>query len=401
MKSGKKVGIIGHGNDQWVAGILYLKSLIVGRYLLSENNRETALFIHKEYHNNQDYVELEGFLEGIDQFDYFYGSSFPWLKNSIHATKRLLQNRFPLVPHNNLPGLLAGRKIEVIFPANALLSKKYSSAKLIGWIPDFQDVHLPQYFTWTDRIRRRIGFWKMALIADKIILGNQLSYEDACRLFPAMSHKFEALPFTLYLGNNWRLGDPDTIGRKYNLPEEYLMFPSQFWKHKNHRNLFEAVLILKNKGLTVTLVCTGLLHDSRFPDHCSELLEFIKSNGLTEHIHILGLLPRTDQIQLMRKAKAIVQPSFFEGWSALLEDCRGLGKTVFVSDTEVHREQKPDYALFFDPHSPIALANLIEQHWDNLPPGISNEREELGERLNRDGLKDFAQRFSIICNSIQ
>ncbi|GAB2784992.1 hypothetical protein GCM10027275_31660 [Rhabdobacter roseus] len=239
----------------------------------------------------------------------------------------------------------------------------------------------------------------MARKADKIIVSNPFSYNDACRLAPKAKNKFELLPFCMYLGDNWRKEDPEVYREQYNLPENYLMFPSQFWKHKNHLMLFEAIHKLKKQGKPVVLVCTGAFHDFRFPDYADSLKNFIHEQGLEEEIRILGLLPRKDQVQLMRGARAIVQPSLFEGWSALLEDCRGLGKTVFVSRTPMHLEQEPDHAFFFDPHSSSELAELIDQHWDSLPMRADPAREQMGERKNIDGLKNFARRFLEICQS--
>jgi len=400
MDNSKRIGIIGYGNDQWVAGVLYIQSLIIGRFLLNETAKNTSLFLHKDFHNAKDFLGFSDQIEKISQFDYFYGSAVPVIKRIYIAWKRFYQDKRPIFPDNNLPRMLAEQQTEVIFPANALLSSKYSKTKLICWIPDFQELHLPEYSSWVDRARKQLAFKRMTKVADRIVLSNEFSYQDACRLAPNYHHKFAILPFTMHLGKDWRLPDPLETCKKYDVPDDYLMFPSQFWKHKNHATLFKALFILKLKGMKANMVCTGVFNDPRFPDHCKELRTFIDDNGLQNQIQILGLLPREDQVQLMRQARAIVQPSLFEGWSALLEDCRSLGKTVFVSDIKMHRDQKPDDAIFFDPKSPEQLASLIEEHWSVLPSGIDVGREEIGERLNINNLKNFASKFSEICNSI-
>ncbi|WP_428668026.1 glycosyltransferase family 4 protein [Runella sp.] len=395
----RKIGIIGHGDDQWVAGVQYIQSLIIGRFLL-QHKENTLLFLHRDFHNPNDYNNVKDFVHQVQTFNLFYGSSYPLLKKWLAAGKRLLKNQKPLFPENNLPSMLECEEIDIIFPANGLLSRKYSQAKRICWIPDFQQLHFPEYFGFTEKILRYRAFRKMVKLADKIILSNRVSYEDACRMAPSSAHKFEIMPFTMYLGSNWRIIDNDQICRKYDVPEDYLMFPSQFWKHKNHMTLFLAILLLKRRGLKINLVCTGLFYDPRFPNYCKELQSFVNKHELKSQIWILGLLPRIDQVQLMRKARAIVQPSLYEGWSALLEDCRGLGKVVFVSDIVMHREQQPDNAIFFDPGKPEQLADLIDDHWQQIVPSIGTVHEQKGEQLNLDGLKRFAQKFSDICNTL-
>jgi glycosyltransferase involved in cell wall biosynthesis len=401
IDSSKKIGIIGYGHDQWVAGTLYIQSLIVGRFLVSGQSAETSLYLHKDFHRGADYAGMSELIENTNYFGYFYGSSFPVTKRLITAWKRYKEGKRPLFPANTLPGLLRKDGIEAIFPANALLSRKYSKAKLICWIPDFQELHFPQYFSFYDRLLRKFIFRKMIKRADRIVVSNQCSYADALKLVPHLIHKFEVLPFTMHLGSKWRLMDPVAVCGKYDVPHEYIMFPSNYWIHKNHLNLFKAILLLRKRGLNINLVTTGLFDEPRFPEHCVRLKDFLESNQLQDQIQILGLLPRTDQIQLMRNARAIIQPSFYEGWSALLEDCRSLGKTVFVSDIEMHREQSPDHAIFFNPESPGELAQCIEEHWETLPEGVDLHREAIGEQKNIESLKAFARKFNNICNAIE
>ena len=60
-------------------------------------------------------------------------------------------------------------------------------------------------------------------------------------------------------------------------PEDYIIYPAQFWKHKNHLVVFESMLLLKNKGIEVNLVCTGLLDDYRNKNYSNSILNFKKS----------------------------------------------------------------------------------------------------------------------------
>ena len=105
------------------------------------------------------------------------------------------------------------------------------------------------------------------------------------------------------------------------------------------------------------------------PEYADRLKREIERRGLSSQVYFLGLLDRETQIQIMRASAAVVQASLFEGWSALVEDARALGKRVFVSDIPVHREQEPADASTFDPERPEALADLLERAWPGLEPG--------------------------------
>jgi glycosyltransferase involved in cell wall biosynthesis len=176
--------------------------------------------------------------------------------------------------------------------------------------------------------------------------------------------------------------------------DDYVMFPSQFWKHKNHTTLFEAIRILRDRGhANLRLVCTGREEDSRDPGYALKLREWIRDNDLQGRIIRLGLLRRHEQIQLMRQARVIVQPSRFEGWSALLEDSQMLGKLLVVSDIPVHREQNPPDASFFSPLDAEALADSLARKWSETAPGWNETREQTARQRQIERAVDFAHRF--------
>jgi len=131
-----------------------------------------------------------------------------------------------------------------------------------------------------------------------------------------------------------------------------------------------------------------------------ELLSFIKEHDLQENILLLGLIPRFEQIQLLRGAAAMVQPSLFEGYSALLDEAQSLGKRVIVSDIPMHREQQFDNCIFFDPHDTLDLAQKLGDVWPSLLPGPEPDSEAAALTSYSSRLKSFGEKFRDICLSI-
>jgi glycosyltransferase involved in cell wall biosynthesis len=122
-------------------------------------------------------------------------------------------------------------------------------------------------------------------------------------------------------------------------------------------------------------VLTGKDHDHRHPDHANQLKERIHRLGLEKNIRHLGVLPRDQQIQLLRRACAVVQPSLFEGWSMLVEDCRALGKKIILSDLAVHLEQNYESAQYFTSDNCDSLTKVLGESWPHLQPGPDPDAE--------------------------
>lgn len=266
---------------------------------------------------------------------------------------------------------------------------------MMSWIPDFQHRHLPEFFS-KDELEFRDRHFQCQLDeSDLVIVSSDDAYKDLLKGYSVNKERIGILSFPAIPEKSWYEGDLETALEKYRLPGKYLMFPSQFWAHKNHKALFEAVRILaKEMGLKdLVLVCSGHREDYRNPDHFEKLMTFVRGENLGENIRCLGLIPREDQLLLMRGAGAIVQPSLFEGWCLMVEEARTLGKKIYLSDIGVHREQNPAYATFFNPGDPRELANHIASDWDALLPGIGLEKEKEGYEMTMEKAVKFGRHF--------
>ncbi len=100
----------------------------------------------------------------------------------------------------------------------------------------------------------------------------------------------------------------------------------------------------------------------------------------------------------MRATAAIVQPSLFEGWSALVEESRSLGKVIFASDIPMHREQLTERMHLFEPTSVDMLSELLGRFWKELTPG-PDAMEADTEAEYQIRIKDFARKFTVVCRS--
>ena len=151
---------------------------------------------------------------------------------------------------------------------------------------------------------------------------------------------------------------------KYKLPSTYFLISNQFHKHKNHKVAFEAVAKLKKEGIKVNIAITGRFPDASDSPYMTELHQIPDENQLRDQIIMLGIIPRNDQLQLMRHSQAVLQPSLFEGWSTVIEDARSLQVPVIAANLGVNMEQLKETGTYFDPHNVDELVEILKNYPD-------------------------------------
>ena len=159
--------------------------------------------------------------------------------------------------------------------------------------------------------------------------------------------------------------------------------------------VFEAVKLLKESGIDILILCSGLMNDYRHPEYIIEIEDFVQEFGLQENIKLLGLIDYDDVFYLMRNSLAVINPSLFEGWSSTVEECKSIGKNMILSDIPIHREQNPLNSLYFNPHNPVELSELLKKV---LYSGFSsnNEFEETANNQLIMRTLDFANNYQNI-----
>jgi GT2 family glycosyltransferase/SAM-dependent methyltransferase len=261
--------------------------------------------------------------------------------------------------------------IDLVYPG---LGPAIPGAVTLRWVPDFQHRHCPSLFSAAEIELRDRTIGGLAAAPGFIVFSSATAAHDFTRFYPEARATPRVWHFRSAFGKLPAPRDPRPL---YSLPDKYLYLPNQFWAHKNHRIVFEALAHLKKTtGLTIPLVCTGSPHDSRNPDHYPALLQFLSENQLDHQVRLLGLIERTDQIEIFRHAAAVVQPSLFEGWSTVVEDTRSIGRPLILSDIPVHREQAPPGSTLFPPTDPITLAGLLSERWAHFTPGPDVDAEQ-------------------------
>jgi glycosyltransferase involved in cell wall biosynthesis len=376
------VGLVPQGGSDWIAGVIYLENIVRAVLALGGSRLDVCLIAGPDHRLGRG----SDLTHDVPVHCYTHRSHEPWLQAAWNSLKSRRRPR-------SLETLASRVGLSVLFPLQSPPSKRLP-VPWVGWIPDFQHKRRPEFFPVAYRAERDIRFRRIVEEAPHLIVSSQDARADLMRWFPIADARVSVLQFRTVLDPSWLELSPRAVTERFDLPLKFLTYPSQLWAHKNHRTVFAALSLLRARGRTdVVLVCTGREYDDRHPKYADELKEEIARRGLQSQVRLLGLLDRPTQIQVMRASAAVVQASFFEGWSALVEDSRALGKRIFVSDIPVHREQDPADAAYFNPDSAEELADLIEADWPHLQPGPDLRREHHVRAEQERLTHDFACRF--------
>lgn len=374
------------GHDKWTGGRYYYRNLLSAQRSLDGDERPTTLLVHETERSQkanaglQEWVDRELLFDGTSG-----GRSIPIVSRGMRYLRRRLGDPDPY------GDFLSQHGVDCIFGLQQTRPRR--GCAVLSWIPDFQHLHLPELFSDAERQARDRAHAETAARADLVILSSEDALGDFKRTHPAQAHKGRVLRFVAQLPEGVYDTDPSEVGTKYQLPERFFFLPNQFWRHKNHSRLFEAVALARREIPELTVVCTGNPSDYRAPFHFSDLLQQVSNLGIRENVVFLGLVPIPDLFQLMRRSLAVVQPSLFEGWSTIVEEVKSLGCPILLSDLPVHREQQPDQVRFFDPRSIDEMAATLVKAWKGFEPGPHGDMEKTARDRFPARVNEFARQF--------
>jgi len=137
---------------------------------------------------------------------------------------------------------------------------------------------------------------------------------------------------------------------------DYLLYPAQFWPHKNHINLLYALHHLKveyKKNIPLVLVGSD-------KGNMSYVKETALKLDMESQVHFLGFVSQDELITLYRHACALTYVSFCGPENLPPLEAFSLQCPVIASDIQGAHEQLGDCAWFVQPDNPADIANGIK-----------------------------------------
>jgi len=176
--------------------------------------------------------------------------------------------------------------------------------------------------------------------------------------------------------------------RKYDLPERYIFYPAQFWFHKNHIKLLEALSLLRNKYNTIVpLILVGSKKNN-----FDNVMKAIEKLNLERQVKYLGYVPDEDMPYLYKLSTALVMPTLFESVSMPIWEAFYLGVPVVSSNVCALPEQVGNAGLLFDPFNIEDIAEKIYKIW--IDENLRTELVQKGYNRIKDlTLENYAKQW--------
>lgn len=349
-----RVGFIIDFGTQWIGGLNYFRSLFSALRELPARQVEPVIFVSNSVSRDQE-SEFSGW-EIVRSRILKSSSPASALRRGLRRISNIDFMTMSLMKRNDIDVLSHYRSLG-----------GYSSLKTIGWIPDFQHRLLPQFFSERELRFRDKEFQLTCKNSDVVIVSSESARADLSAFCREASRKARVMHFIPQLDPVGPFTDLDSLQAKYNFVGQYLFLPNQFWAHKNHRVVIEALAVLRARGRPFLVLATGNKEDYRNPGFFSSLMDESKRLGVHDDFRALGVVPYQDMLSLMHHSTAVLNPSLCEGWSTTVEEAKALNKPLLLSDIPVHREQNNGELVYFPANNPKLLAEAI------LNCAISNE----------------------------
>jgi len=257
---------------------------------------------------------------------------------------------------------LAKVRASVVLPTTASFGPAFPYP-WVGYIWDYQHRYFPAYFNDNELSNRDNIFKKIMQDAPAVIVNSKQTEKDIRKFIRSFSQtqKIISLPFSPYPLSSWFLSRPRFVQKKYSINKPYFIVCNQFWMHKSHDTVMRAMAIVAKNNPSIDLVCTGKMEEPRSPKYIDQIKNLIKSLGLSKNVHLLGLVPKSDQIALLRGSISLVQPTLYEGGpgGGAAYNAVALGIPVIASDIPVNLEMEHENVIFFKAKSAADLAGKM------------------------------------------
>ncbi len=252
--------------------------------------------------------------------------------------------------------------------------------KLAVTVHDLSPFVFPELYNFKGRLWHKLLNVRRTLERATVICPvSQFTKDEIVRLFEIPSEKIRVV----HPGIDHKLFHPDLaveqlrdVRNRYNLPGDFILFLNTIEPRKNLSGVISAMERLPRPTHLVIAGKRGWKYRS--------ILDSIERSPRARYISYLDYVSAADKPFIMKLARALIYPSFYEGFGFQPLEAMALAVPVIASQVASLPEVLSQAALLVNPHDSSDLARAIEDVLGD---------DELREKLIQRGL-ERAKQFS-------
>lgn len=261
------------------------------------------------------------------------------------------------------------------------LNIKKAGCRSVVTIHDLIFLRCPQYYKPIDRAIYNYKFRRACEDADRIIAVSELTKRDITHYYNIREDKIDVV----YQGCDPAFAQPvgqeqlADVRRRYQLPEEFVLYVGSIEERKNVHQLLEALQREAYKGSAFHVVMVG-----KSTAYCEQQKAYVKEKGLEEYCHFHHGVPFADLPSFYRLASAFVYPSRIEGFGIPMLEAITAGVPAIGCKGSCLEEAGGQGCIYVSPDDADELGIAVSTVLSD---------SDLRRNMIEEG-KEYAQRFS-------
>lgn len=257
---------------------------------------------------------------------------------------------------------------------------------------DLQHRHYPDFFAPAEVEWRETHYRQGCQQANLIVTATAWTKADLIRQYGIAPEKIAVIPrSSLMLRRLASEYEQVEFRERYQLPEQFALYPAMTFPHKNHVRLLQAFAQLRDRwSIRLPLLCTGRIYAPYWPT----IEEVLYQLRLEDQVHFLGLVPDEALSTLFTQAKFMVFPSMFEGLGLPLLEAMYHQLPILAARSTCIPEVVAEAGLLFEGQDVDAIAAALREAYLN-PEQLSVLKQKGSARLANFSWEAAARTFMV------
>ena len=229
--------------------------------------------------------------------------------------------------------------------------------------------------------------------AFKILVDSNRTKNELINYFGCQSDKVEIYPFSTHIEDLWKKIENNfdlknnLKNLKVNHDQKYFFYPAQFWSHKNHVYIIEAIEKLKKKEkINFKIVFSG-----NNKGNLNFIKKMIRFKKLDDIFIIFDYLTNEEIITLYKNSLGLIMPTYVARSTLPLYEAFYFKIPVFYSK-DILDEKLEEFVFTFDLNNPENLAELLSNYKNlNIDEKISKANEYYLKFCSQKNKKDILE----------